>query len=67
MSSSFPRPYINDVKEDTSIMHYVRDGDFANTDIGSRKSGTPGAIKSERMNIEHVSNNSIGGPNWGGK
>jgi len=64
--ATFPRPYINDAKQDDSLMHYVRGGDFANTDIGSRKSGTPGDIKSETMDIGHVGGN-IPGPSWGGK
>jgi hypothetical protein len=63
---SFPRPYLNDVKQDDATMHYVRGGDFTNTDIGSRKSGTPDDIKSEKMTIEHVGDGTPG-PNWGPK
>ena len=50
---SFPRPYINDVKVDTSIMEYVP---FEHGDIGNRKSNTPGGIKDSAMGIQHVEN-----------
>lgn len=63
---SFPRPYVNSVAQDDSIAHYVRDGDFSKTDIGSRNSGMPDRAKSERMNIDHVGGN-IGNSNWGAK
>lgn len=63
---SFPRPYINDAKQDDTFMHYVRDGDMSMTDIGSGKAGMPASAKSERMTIDHVGG-SIGSPNWGGK
>jgi len=53
MPTKFPGPYVNDTKVDTSIMHYVRDGGFEHTDIGSRKSGMPGSIKNG-MGIDHV-------------
>jgi len=64
--ASFPRPYLNDIAQDDSYMRYVRGGDFTNTDIGSRKSGTPDDVKAERMKIEHVGG-TPGGANWGAK
>ncbi len=63
---SFPRPYVNSVSQDDSIAHYVRDGDFSKTDIGSRNSGMPDRAKSERMTIDHVGSTN-GGANWGAK
>jgi hypothetical protein len=63
---SFPRPYVNDCKQDDSIMHYVRDGDFSHTDIGSRPSGMPKAMDKGRMDISHVGDGTPG-PSWGGK
>lgn len=63
---SFPRPYVNDAKQDDSIMRYVNDGNFAVTGIGSRKSGLPSNVKSEGMNLDHVGSQ-IPGPTWGGK
>lgn len=53
---SFPRPYISDVKQNDTEMHYVRNGDFTETDIGARKSGMPKDISGEgtRMSIKHV-------------
>lgn len=53
MPSKFPGAYINSTEVDTSVMHYVRDGEFSNTDIGSRKSGMPGSIKNDNS-ISHV-------------
>jgi hypothetical protein len=62
----FPRPYLNDAKQDDTILHYPRGGDFSATDIGSRKSGMPKDIKSETMDLDHVGSQ-IPGPTWGGK
>lgn len=52
--ATFPRPTLNDTKVDTSIMHYTRDGDFANSDIGATQQGRVKDIKTERLDIEHV-------------
>lgn len=54
--SSFPRPYLNDVKVNTQEMHYVRNGDFANNDIGAGKAGMPSEMGGEgtTMKIKHV-------------
>ena len=56
MANGFPlKPYLNDVKLDTSSMHYVRDGDFAESDIGARKAGMPKEVGEGRtMTIDHV-------------
>lgn len=53
---AFPRPPINDVRQDDSTMHYVRNGDFSKSDIGSRPSGMPGSMGDEgsTMKISHV-------------
>lgn len=55
---AFPRPPLNDVKQDDTVMHYVRNGDFSQSDIGARKSGTPGSMADEgaTMSISHVGN-----------
>ena len=50
-SGTFPAPYINDVKEDDSIMIRVGQDKM---DIASRSSGLPKEITSGSMNIEHV-------------
>jgi hypothetical protein len=52
--ANFPRPTLNEVKQDDSIMHYVREGDFATSDIGATAQGKVGTIKSERLGIKHV-------------
>ena len=51
---SFPRPTINDVKQDDSSMRYVNGGDFARSEIGGGAPGLPKSIKTERMNIKHI-------------
>lgn len=53
MPSKFPGPYVNSTEQNDSIMHYVRGGQFSNTDIGARKSGMVSGIKNE-MSVEHV-------------
>ena len=63
---SFPRPYVNGASQDDTVMHYVRDGDFSQADIGAAKAGMPASAKSERMTIDHVGG-SIGSSNWGSK
>lgn len=55
--SKFPRPYIEDAKQDNSTMEYVNGGDFAHLGIGARNSGLPkgdaGPSKSG-MGLDHV-------------
>ena len=46
-----PTPYVNDVKEDTAIMHYV---DFPIMGIGARKSGLPSDGTNHIKSLEHV-------------
>lgn len=50
----FPKPYVNDVKQNDSTMKYVNAGDFAHLGIGGRPSGLPKDVGSEGMNLEHV-------------
>ena len=52
MKDSFPRPYANDTKKDTSLMEYVP---TENGEIGNRKSVMPKDIKNG-MSIDHVEN-----------
>lgn len=49
--SKWPSPYINSVSEDDSVVIRVNQ-DMG--EIGSRKSGLPTSVKSERMSISHV-------------
>ena len=53
---AFPRPYLNTVQQDDQNLHYVRNGDFANSDIGARKVAMPKDISGEGtdMTIKHV-------------
>lgn len=46
-----PVPYVNDVKEDDSLMEYVP---FPTMDIGSRRSGMPMNASMGPKSIEHV-------------
>jgi len=46
-----PTPYVNDVKEDNSIMHYV---EFPTMGIGARKSGLPSGGTNHINSLEHV-------------
>lgn len=46
-----PTPYINDVKEDNAVMHYV---DFATMGIGARKSGLPTDGTNHIKSLQHV-------------
>ena len=56
-NSGFPcKPYINTVSQDSSVMHYVRDGEFGMSDIGATSEGMAKSIKTERMTIQHVGN-----------
>lgn len=58
MAGKFPRPYVEEAKEDRTTMEYV-DGDgggFSRMGIGARKSGMPkgeGPTKGG-MSIDHV-------------
>lgn len=49
-----PGPYVSDVKQDNSVMKYLRGGDFGGTDVGARRSGMPSDAKSENMGLDHV-------------
>lgn len=60
MPDKFPRAYVNDVKQDDSIMEYVNHGEFDRLGIGARPSGKPGSAKSQGMNLDHVSNRATG-------
>ena len=58
---AFPRPPIDDVKQDDQILHYVRNGDFTHSDIGARPTGTPGSMGDDgaTLKIEHVNNRKL--------
>lgn len=51
---AFPKPYVNDVKQDNGTMKYVNEGDFSELQIGGRPSGKPKDAKSMGMGLEHV-------------
>jgi hypothetical protein len=46
-----PTAYVNDVREDNSVMHYV---DFPVMGIGARKSGLPTNSMNQIKSLEHV-------------
>lgn len=50
-TSKFPAPYVNSIRENDPIVVRVNQ-DMG--EIGSRKSGLPDNVKSERMGIQHV-------------
>lgn len=50
-TSKFPAPYINSVDENES---YVNKVDQNKGEIGSRPSGMPKTMLTEKMGIEHV-------------
>lgn len=50
-TSKFPAPYVNSVSEDTSVVVKV---DQNKGEIGSRASGMPKTMLTEKMGIEHV-------------
>ena len=52
--ATFPRPTIDDAKQDDSIMRYVNGGDFTTSEIGATSQGKAKDIKTERMTIRHV-------------
>ena len=41
MADRFPKPYLNDSKQDDTTMVYVNGGEFGKMGIGARKSGLP--------------------------
>lgn len=49
--SKFPAPYVSTVRESDPVVIRV---DQDKGEIGSRASGLPGDVKSEKMTIEHV-------------
>lgn len=49
--SKFPRPYVNDVSQDSSRMVYVP---MDRMDIGARNSGLPKAASTGPKSLEHV-------------
>ena len=52
--ATFPRPNINDAKQDDTTMRYVNGGDFTTSEIGATSQGKAKDIKTERMSIKHV-------------
>ena len=53
--SGFPaRPYLNEVKQDGSVMHYVNDGAFGHSEIGATSQGMEKTVNDVRMSIKHV-------------
>jgi len=52
--SKLPSPYVNRVSENDPIVIRV---DQDRGEIGSRASGLPGNVRSEKMNLEHVGKN----------
>lgn len=57
MAGRFPKPYVNEVKQDDGIAVYVP---FDRTDIGATSQGMPKVASSGPKAIEHVSNRSTG-------
>jgi len=53
----FPRPYVNEVKRDDSLMEYTK---FENNDIGARKAGMPKVISEGPKALEHVGQSASG-------
>ncbi len=50
-SGRIPGPYVHDVKQDDSLMEYVK---FETMGIGARRSGLPNEVSEGPMRIEHV-------------
>lgn len=50
-TGTFPAPYMNDVREEDSIMVRVNQDKL---DIGARSSGMPKDVASSGMNLDHV-------------
>ena len=57
MAGRFPKPYVNDVARDNSLMKYVP---FETMGIGARKSGLPASASEGPGNIEHVGKSATG-------
>ena len=47
----FPKPYVNDVRKDESLMQYVPTDKM---DIGARSSGLPKSASEGPKSLEHV-------------
>ena len=60
-SGRFPKPYLNDVAKDTTIMVYPPTEVM---DIGARKSALPSSASTGPKSLEHVGTSAGGG---GGK
>lgn len=54
-SGKFPRPYVNSVKRDDSVMEYVKS--FDTMGIGARSSGLPDSVSKGPKSLEHVGDN----------
>lgn len=50
-TSKFPQPYLNSIREDDPIVIRV---DQNKGEIGSRASGMPKGLETDRLGIEHV-------------
>lgn len=50
-TSKFPAPYVNSITENDSVVIRV---DQDRAEIGSRASGLPKDVTSDKMNISHV-------------
>ena len=61
IGGKFPKPYINDVKKDDSIMVYPP---IETMDIGARRSALPASASTGPKSLEHVGTSAGGG---GGK
>jgi hypothetical protein len=53
----FPKPYVDDVREDDPIMKRVQQDKL---DIGARASGMPKGVRADEAKIEHVGDNATG-------
>jgi hypothetical protein len=54
MAGSIPKPYVNDVKRDDSVMVYTT---FDHTGIGGRRVALPNAASTGPKSLEHVGEN----------
>ena len=55
--AQFPKPYVNDVKQDDAIMEYVK---FDTMGIGARKSGMPATVSEGTKPLDHVGKSATG-------
>lgn len=55
--SNFPKPYVNSVKAEDSLMKRVP---MQHTGIGATPAGMPKGMQSEGMSIEHVGGTATG-------